>query len=156
MRGVCAPTRLAAAGVRIVHSAPVSSSRVSGAPLATSVTIGALRSVATVISPIRLVPQPTARGSAAAATPPTADVSRTAPHRTRRDRRASNINRLVKLKSEPGPFVDRQHANPEIVDLDRADRGEADLDPGIKIERHPEREEQGGAYHIAMADYDHR
>lgn len=38
---------------------------------------------------------------------------------------------LTNSKSEPGPFVDRQHANPEIVDLDRADRSEADLDPGI-------------------------
>src|ERR1700720_3475642 len=151
MRGVCAPTRLAAAGVRIVHSAPVSSSRVTGAPLATRVTMGALRRVATVISPTRLVPQPTARVSAAAATPPSADASATAPHRTRRSRRARNIKRSIASQSEPGPFVDGQHANPEIVDLDRADRGEADFDPGIKIERHSEREEQGGADHIAVA-----
>src|SRR5271169_4781311 len=155
MRGVCAPTRLAAAGVRIVHSAPVSSSKVTGAPLAMRVTIGALCRVATVISPTRLVPQPTARVSAATAALPSADASTTAPHRTRRAR-AKNIKRLMRSRSEPEPFVDGQHANPEIVDLDRADRSEADLDPGIEIERHPEREEQCGADHIAMADDDHR
>src|SRR5580693_1230497 len=156
MRGVCAPTRLAAAGVRIVHSAPVSSSRVTGAPLATRVTIGALRRVATVISPTRLVPQPTARVSAAAATPPSADASATAPHRIRRDRLAKNITRSMRSNREPGPFVDGQQANPEIVDLDRADRSEADLDSGIKIERHSEREEQCGTDNIAVADDDHR
>src|SRR5271165_5853412 len=112
MRGVCAPTRLAAAGVRIVHSAPISSNKVSGAPLATRVTIGALRKVATVISPIRPVPQPAPRLSAATATPPRADASATAPQRTRLERRAKNIDRPINSKSEAGPFVDAQHANP--------------------------------------------
>src|SRR5690348_150312 len=98
MRGVSAPTRLAAAGVRIVHSAPVSSSNVTGAPLATRVTIGALRRVATVISPTRLVPQPTARVSAPAAAPPSAHASAHAsaapPYKTRRDSRVKDIKRL--------------------------------------------------------------
>src|SRR5207342_1948157 len=76
--------------------------------------------------------------------------------RTRRGSRAKNIKRLMKSMRQPGPFVDGQHANPEIVDLDRADRGEADLAPGIEVARHPEREEQCGAEHIAVADDDPR
>src|SRR5205823_11942871 len=88
--------------------------------------------------------------------PPSAHASAAPPYRTRRDSRVKDIKRLIRSRSEPGPFVDGQHANPEIVDLDRADRGEADLDPRIEIERHPECEEQGGADHIAMADNDHR
>src|SRR5437867_4342323 len=43
-----------------------------------------------------------------------------------------------------------------MVDMDRADRGDRDLDPGMKIERHAECEEQGGADDIAMADDQHR
>src|ERR1700757_1338296 len=49
--------RPATAGVRIVVSAPLSRSRVTGAPLADTVTMGALRRVATVVSPSRTVPQ---------------------------------------------------------------------------------------------------
>src|SRR5215472_16735001 len=52
--------RPATAGVKIVASAPVSRSRVTGTPLADRVTIGALRRVATVVSPKRTVPQPLA------------------------------------------------------------------------------------------------
>src|SRR5215469_11604187 len=58
MRGRCAPMRWATAGVKTVVSAPVSSRRVTAAPLANKVTIGALRSVATVVSPNRTALQP--------------------------------------------------------------------------------------------------
>src|SRR6516165_3514398 len=58
MRGRSAPMRCAAAGVKTVVSAPVSRRRVTAAPLANKVTIGALRSVATVVSPSRTAPQP--------------------------------------------------------------------------------------------------
>src|SRR6516162_1485612 len=60
IRGGCAPIRWAAAGVKIVPSAPVSITRVTGTPLADRVTIGALRRVATVVSPNRTAPQPPA------------------------------------------------------------------------------------------------
>jgi hypothetical protein len=62
MRGGCAPIRWAAAGVRIVEAAPVSRRRVTGFPLASKITIGVFWTVATVVSPIRFVPQ---RASAA-------------------------------------------------------------------------------------------
>src|SRR5215469_17911462 len=58
MRGRCAPMRWATAGVKTVVSAPVSRRRVTAAPLANKVTIGALRRVATVVSPSRIAPQP--------------------------------------------------------------------------------------------------
>src|SRR5215831_17465650 len=51
MRGRCAPMRWATAGVKTVVSAPVSRRRVTAAPLANKVTIGALRRVATAGSP---------------------------------------------------------------------------------------------------------
>src|SRR5215831_17294636 len=58
MRGRCAPMRWATAGVKTVVSAPVSRRRVTAAPLANKVTIGALRRVATVVSPSGIAPQP--------------------------------------------------------------------------------------------------
>src|SRR5690348_2084397 len=114
MRGVSAPTRLAAAGVRIVHSAPVSSSRVTGAPLATRVTIGALRRVATVISPTRLVPHPTARVSAAAVAPPSADATK-----RQTDNECRNVNSLFVFPAEAGSRDPRT----EPVALDPRFRG---------------------------------
>lgn len=62
MREGCTPIRWAAAGVRIVEAAPVSRKRVTGFPLASKITIGVFWTVATVVSPIRLVLQ---RASAA-------------------------------------------------------------------------------------------
>ena len=50
--------RWATAGVKIVPSAPVSRTSVTGIPLADKVTIGALRRVATVVSPKRTAVQP--------------------------------------------------------------------------------------------------
>jgi hypothetical protein len=44
------------------------------------------------------------------------------------------------------------HANTGGVQADRADRGGRHFDPGIEVERHAEREQQGGADHVAMAD----
>src|SRR5215469_6752335 len=58
MRGRCAPMRWATAGVKTVVSAPVSRRRVTAAPLANKVTIGALRRVATVVSPSRIALHP--------------------------------------------------------------------------------------------------
>ena len=57
---------------------------------------------------------------------------------------------------QPRPFVDGEHTDARIVDVDRAERGEADLDPRIKIERHAERKQQCRADHIAVADDQHR
>src|SRR5271167_1298672 len=76
MRGLCAPIRWATTGVKIVPSAPVSITRVTGTPLADKVTIGALRRVATVVSPNRTVPQPPAAATGCSAAYRAADTSK--------------------------------------------------------------------------------
>ena len=55
-------------------------------------------------------------------------------------------------RGQPWPVVDAEHADRRPVEPDRAERSEGDLDPGIKIERHAEREEQRRTDHVPMAD----
>src|SRR6516225_3575958 len=63
-------------GVKIVPSAPVSRTSVTGIPLADKVTIGALRRVATVVSPKRTAAQlPPAAATGCWAAYPAADTS---------------------------------------------------------------------------------
>src|SRR5208282_1787233 len=67
------------AGVKIVPSAPVSRTSVTGIPLADKVTIGALRRVATVVSPKRTAAQPPAAATGCWAAPDTSAIVTIAP-----------------------------------------------------------------------------
>src|SRR5439155_7469290 len=53
---------------------------------------------------------------------------------------------------QPRPLVEGEYANAGRVEPDRADRGECHFEPRIKIERHAQREQQGGTDDVAMAD----
>src|SRR5207248_10219668 len=47
-----------------------------------------------------------------------------------------------------------EDADAGLIDADRVERGEADLDAVVEIERHAERKDQDRADHIAVADHD--
>src|SRR3954451_6898809 len=67
-------------------------------------------------------------------------------------RNAAGLRRTI--LPDLGTLVDRDDADAAVVDADRAQRPQPDLDAAVEIERHAEREDQRRADHVAVADND--